>query len=184
MESEHLNGSASRSRARRARGTHLALHRSGHGGRSRAGSSKRGMARLAVRRGVRIGGSTVGDERARSAHRRAGGPRSRRASNDCRRGRSDAPSVRRVVVVRERSGRPLTAARSWFESLAGEADRLLEHLEAEFGSRTPESLAEGSSKPQARRTSRSMRPSTLRPSSSSVASSRRPPSSPRACTAS
>ena len=32
---------------------------------------------------------------------------------------------------------------SWFESLAGEADRLLEHLEAEFGSRTPESLAEG-----------------------------------------
>ena len=32
---------------------------------------------------------------------------------------------------------------SWFESLAGEADRLLEHLEAEFGSWTPESLAEG-----------------------------------------
>ena len=104
------------------------------------------MARFAVRRGVRIGRCAVGDERARSAHRRAGGPRVRGGNPTTRRrGRSDAPSAppRPWSSGSEAVDRADRELESWFESLAGEADRLLEHLEAEFGSRTPESLAEG-----------------------------------------
>ncbi len=72
-------------------------------------------------------------------------PRSRRASND------SSTRPQRCTFAPPRRGRPRAKRstaldrelESWFESLAGEADRLLEHLEAEFGSRTPESLAEG-----------------------------------------
>ena len=145
MESEHLNGSASgvalaEQEALTSPFTESASTEGEAGPEARARPARFAVAE-AIARQVR--------SRRRASSKRSPQswrtPRSRRESND------SSTRPQRCTFAPPRRGRPeakrstalYCELESWFESLAGEADRLLEHLEAEFGSRTPESLAEG-----------------------------------------